>query len=66
MIKTSADEIHFPTPICPDTAPHAKHRIEGTWRTECPGVKIAQSRVCPDCGGQCLHPDEHGYRDAAK
>ncbi len=143
------DEIEFPTPICSDTAPHAKHRIAGTWRTECPGVPTQGERdwhtawdgkgnvigsgtdrdqslapvhafnrdiyaasssaacggqgwrcgdkneitcpeckeivarraqtieeaeveiaaltsstdggICPECGGQCLYPDEHGY-----
>lgn len=35
-------EIEFPTPVCPETAPHAKHRIEGTWRQECPGIDPAR------------------------
>ncbi len=39
----------FPTPICSDTAPHVKHRIEGTWRTECPGVEPADG---PETQGQ--------------
>jgi hypothetical protein len=100
------DEIKFPTPICSDTAPHAKHRIAGTWRAECPGVegddsaakpgprvdiaeldakvvhdalpahlvgdvsgkhyvkpvKDAPDDICPDCGGDCLHPAEHGFQ----
>lgn len=27
-----------PTPICPDTAPHARHRIADTRRAECPDI----------------------------
>jgi hypothetical protein len=41
------DETEFPNPICSDTAPHAKHRIAGTWRTDCPGVEGDVSAAKP-------------------
>ncbi len=43
-MELDAAEFQFPTPICSDTAPHAKHRIAGTWRTECPGVPTQGER----------------------
>lgn len=43
MYDDGIEDIEFPTPVCPDTAPHAKHRIVGTWREECPGVKATAS-----------------------
>lgn len=39
MYDDGIEEVEFPTPICPITEPHAKHRIPGTWRDECPGVQ---------------------------
>jgi hypothetical protein len=39
----------FPTSVCPDTTPHAPHRIAGTWRTECPGVETWRTE-CPGVG----------------
>jgi hypothetical protein len=51
------EPIAFPTSICPDTAPHPKHLIAGTWRTECPGVQgpeiqhnAAGEHPCTECG----------------
>jgi hypothetical protein len=38
MYDDGIEGVEFPTPICPITEPHAKHRIPGTWRDECPGV----------------------------
>ncbi len=53
------DEIVFPTPVCTDTTPHAKHRIVGTWREQCPGVEgpvvqhnATDEYACTECGHQ--------------
>ena len=35
----SDDGIDFPQAVCIDTQPHAKHRIAGTWRDQCPGLE---------------------------
>jgi len=48
-------EVTFPTPICPDAEagkPHPRHRIDGTWREQCPGV----GRVDPDRPGALADP----------
>jgi hypothetical protein len=39
MANTDHNEadIEFPQPVCIEEKPHARHRIIGTWRTECPG-----------------------------
>ena len=57
MYDDGIEEIEFPTSICPDTAPHAKHRIAGTWRDECPGVQGPEAQhnatgeyPCTECG----------------
>ncbi len=57
MYDDGIDEVEFPTPICPLTEPHPKHRIPGTWRDECPGVQgpeIQHNAVgdfrCTECG----------------
>jgi len=57
MYDDGIDEIEFPTPICSDATPHAKHRIAGTWREECPGVEGpamqhygTDERPCAECG----------------
>lgn len=30
-------DIEFPQPVCIEENPHPRHRIEGTWREQCPG-----------------------------
>lgn len=32
-----AEEIEFPTAVCPTAEPHPRHLIPGTWRKQCPG-----------------------------
>jgi hypothetical protein len=47
-------EIEFPTPVCPDAEagkPHAAHRIAGTWRDDCPGVRHVGRSCCPSTEG---------------
>lgn len=53
------DDIEFPTPICSDAMPHAKHRIPGTWRDGCLGVQGPEVQhnatgdySCTECGHQ--------------
>lgn len=41
----------FPTPICHITEPHEKHRIPGTWREQCNGIKEP-----PDHRADLVHP----------
>ncbi len=43
MYDDGIKEIEFSTPICPDTSPHPKHRIAGTWREECPGRAASET-----------------------
>lgn len=57
MYDDGIEEVEFPTPICPLTEPHAKHRIPGTWRDECPGIQGPQIQhnatdeyACTECG----------------
>lgn len=57
MYDDGIDEIEFPTPICPDATPHAKHRIAGTWRQECSGAQgpavehnATEEYACTECG----------------
>lgn len=33
------EEIEFPQSVCINSQPHGPHRIAGTWRTDCPGLK---------------------------
>lgn len=36
----ASEDIVFPRPVCIEAGPHAPHRIEGTWRTGCPGRPV--------------------------
>jgi hypothetical protein len=39
MYDDGIDDIEFQQAVCIKTQPHAKHRIAGTWRDQCPGVE---------------------------
>lgn len=39
------DDTEFPQAVCSNDQPHARHRIDGTWRQECPGIAAESTRV---------------------
>jgi hypothetical protein len=61
--------IEFPTAICPDTTPHGKHRIAGSWRQECPGVAakleitVTMHPAQWGCSAAPVAPGEHSVGD---
>ncbi len=46
------DVIEFPEPVCSDDVPHKRHRVDGTWRTQCLGRTASETPapVCEDTG----------------
>ena len=44
--RPAGADVVFPEPVCPDGKPHARHRIVGTWRQDCPGITADPQDAC--------------------